>query len=368
MRLLIKSGTGSYNYSYRYDALGRRVGWTRKNGTNPTGGGPTKTMVFVSAGMQEIAEYEQGTLKRIYVYGSYIDEPLMMMPVGGGPVKKYYYHANNLYNVTAITDKNGVVVERYNYSPYGEATILDAAGTTVLGASTIANPWTFTGRRLDAETGLMYYRARYYDVDLGRFIGRDPLGYVDGLSLYMAYMVPNGLDPFGLVEEIDVQIAEGILLHHQKMLSEALDLIEKYAQKLTACPPNNLTAAQHNTIRHNYQSLNQHLPRLQQNVRDAQLSLQQLKALWAAEAVAASGAVATIGGAPAGALLTASGTYGIAQAAAGWTIVGAVAVGSTATGYGMGSISVPGGDGVSYHDYWGGAMYEFCPWCFGGKQ
>jgi RHS repeat-associated protein len=184
MRLLIKSGTGSYNYSYRYDALGRRVGWTRKNGTNPNGGGQTKTMVFVSAGMQEVAEYEQGSLKRIYVYGSYIDEPLMMTPIGGGPVKKYYYHANNLYNVSAITDKNGAVVERYNYSPYGEATILDAAGTTVLGASTIANPWTFTGRRLDAETGLMYYRARYYDASLGRFTSRDPLEYVDGLNLY----------------------------------------------------------------------------------------------------------------------------------------------------------------------------------------
>jgi RHS repeat-associated protein len=160
------------------------VGWTRKNGTNPNGGGQTKTMVFVSAGMQEVAEYEQGTLKRIYVYGSYIDEPLMMMPVGGGPVKKYYYHANNLYNVAAITDKNGVVVERYNYSPYGEATILDPTGLIQQPASSIQNPLLFTGRRLDAETGLMYYRARYYDTQLGRFVGRDPLEYVDGLSMY----------------------------------------------------------------------------------------------------------------------------------------------------------------------------------------
>jgi hypothetical protein len=32
---------------------------------------------------------------------------------------------------------------------------------------------------------------------LGRFIGRDPLGYVDGTCLYMAYYVPIGLDPFG---------------------------------------------------------------------------------------------------------------------------------------------------------------------------
>jgi RHS repeat-associated protein len=114
-------------------------------------------------------------------------------------VKKCYYHANNLYNVAAITDKNGVVVERYNYSPYGEATILDAAGTTVLGASTIANPWTFTGRRLDAETGLMYYRARYYDAALGRFVGRDPLGYVDGLSvyIYVRSSPSNIIDPLG---------------------------------------------------------------------------------------------------------------------------------------------------------------------------
>jgi RHS repeat-associated protein len=101
--------------------------------------------------------------------------------------------------VAAITDKNGAVVERYNYSPYGEATILDAAGTTVLGASTIANPWTFTGRRLDAETGLMYYRARYYDAVLGRFVGRDPLEYVDGLNLYQ-YVRNRPIqltDPFG---------------------------------------------------------------------------------------------------------------------------------------------------------------------------
>jgi len=62
--------------------------------------------------------------------------------------------------------------------------------------------YLFTGRRLDEETGLYYYRARYYDVELGRFIGRDPIGYIDGASLYRGYFVPNGLDPFGLEFQI----------------------------------------------------------------------------------------------------------------------------------------------------------------------
>jgi RHS repeat-associated protein len=115
-------------------------------------------------------------------------------------VKKYYYHANNLYSIAAITDKNGTVVERYNYSPYGEATILDPTGLVQQPASSIQNPVFFTGRRLDAETGLMYYRARYYDAELGRFVGRDPLEYVDGLNMY-EYVKSRStlaLDPSGL--------------------------------------------------------------------------------------------------------------------------------------------------------------------------
>jgi RHS repeat-associated protein len=50
---------------------------------------------------------------------------------------------------------------------------------------------------LDKETGLYYFRARYYSGSLGRFIGRDPSEYIDGYSLYGAYFIPNGSDPFG---------------------------------------------------------------------------------------------------------------------------------------------------------------------------
>jgi RHS repeat-associated protein len=66
----------------------------------------------------------------------------------------------------------------------------------LLAAPTI--PYLFTGQRYDSETGFYYFRNRYYDPELGRFISRDPLGYVDGMSLYAGYFAPHGLDPLGL--------------------------------------------------------------------------------------------------------------------------------------------------------------------------
>ena len=62
------------------------------------------------------------------------------------------------------------------------------------------NPYLFTGRRFDTETGLYYYRARYYHPEIGRFLQTDPIGYGDGMNWY-AYCQNSPLariDPFGL--------------------------------------------------------------------------------------------------------------------------------------------------------------------------
>ena len=66
--------------------------------------------------------------------------------------------------------------------------------------SAIGNPYFFTGRRYDKETGLYYYRARYYSPELGRFLQHDPLGYVDGWNLFeYCFNDPvNWIDPWGL--------------------------------------------------------------------------------------------------------------------------------------------------------------------------
>jgi len=78
--------------------------------------------------------------------------------------------------------------------------IFAANDSTALTASAYDNRITYTGRRLDAEIGLYYFRARYYDPCLGSFLGRDPSGYVDGGNLYQ-YVRSNPwnlCDPTGL--------------------------------------------------------------------------------------------------------------------------------------------------------------------------
>jgi RHS repeat-associated protein len=70
--------------------------------------------------------------------------------------------------------------------------------------------FTFTGREYDAETGLYHYRARTYGSSLGRFLSRDPLGYVDGMNLYEyvrgrppVYTDPSGREIKKYVDDIN---------------------------------------------------------------------------------------------------------------------------------------------------------------------
>ena len=171
-----------------YDALNRRVQKTVSNSGDLNG-----TTRYIYSGWQVIEERDgSDNLLRSYTYGNYIDEPITMTD----STDTYYYHTNTLYSVAAVTDSSGDVVEQYRYTPYGKPTILDGQGQEIA-TSAIGNAYLFTGRRLDPETGMYYYRYRYYSAELGRFVSRDPIGYVDGMNLYRGYFVPNMLDPSG---------------------------------------------------------------------------------------------------------------------------------------------------------------------------
>ncbi len=174
---MLKSVTVSgVTTTYRYDATGRRV---QKN----VGGTIT---TFVCLGDQVIEEYDQAGVKtQAYVFGEGIDRPIIME----NNAQYYYYHQGMNGSVEYMTDNTGTVVATYDYNAYGEV--------TETGTLNGLNPYLYTGQRIDPETGLYYFRSRYYDAALGRFISRDKAGYVDGYSLYGAYFAPNGRDPWG---------------------------------------------------------------------------------------------------------------------------------------------------------------------------
>jgi RHS repeat-associated protein len=117
-------------------------------------------------------------------------------------VTRSFYHINALGSVMEITDMNQATVASYRYDPYGSVTI--TAGGTPQANDPLGQHWAFTGRLLDAESGLHYYRARYYDSATGRFFQRDPLGHSFGPSLHW-YASNNPImlaDPTGLRPEI----------------------------------------------------------------------------------------------------------------------------------------------------------------------
>jgi RHS repeat-associated protein len=93
---------------------------------------------------------------------------------------------------------NGNVVERYAYDMTGKRTIYAPNGTTVRTNSSYGNNFGYTSSWHDEESGLMYFRARYYNPLTGEFLRRDPAGFVDGMSLYRGYMDVNYVDPSGL--------------------------------------------------------------------------------------------------------------------------------------------------------------------------
>lgn len=157
--------------TYKYDALGRRI--YKATATDTTN--------YYFDGLQ-IIEDRNGNDSAIasYVWGIWLDDIVTMSRNNN----VYYYSTNLIGSVISVSDTTGKLVERYEYEPFGKQTIYDANNVVLL-ASAVGNTYLFTGRQIDKETGLYYFRARYYDAVTGRFLQRDPLGYVDGLGLYV---------------------------------------------------------------------------------------------------------------------------------------------------------------------------------------
>jgi|GEM_PF-3244127 len=184
-RLVLVRPTSARNVeTYAYDGLNRRVERFAE--------GRLTTYLYTDDHVCE--ELENGSTARQFVYGSFVDEAIQLQSSGDA----YFYMQDSLGSTKGLSDAAGSVVERYSYTAYGSANITDASGA-IIDESLIGNPFAFTGRRLESATGLYYYRARFYSPESGRFLQRDPLGYMDSMSLYgYANQNPiNYIDPSG---------------------------------------------------------------------------------------------------------------------------------------------------------------------------
>jgi RHS repeat-associated protein len=90
--------------------------------------------------------------------------------------ERLYSLADPNWNVVAICNASGNIQERYAYDAFGKHNVFDTNFTVKNGTEFNWNR-AFTGQVLDIETGLMLYRNRYYHVELGRFVNRDPIEY-----------------------------------------------------------------------------------------------------------------------------------------------------------------------------------------------
>ncbi|MBA4075874.1 MAG: hypothetical protein C0508_12605, partial [Cyanobacteria bacterium PR.023] len=154
---LLTSSKPGTSLTFVYDPFHRQAEKTA------TVAGTTKTR-YVYSGWQRLADYDSvtGTLQNRYVYGTSLDEPLIQVSSAGVLT---FLHANHQGSIIATTDSTGAVTNQNTYGPFGEISAL--AGTT----------FGFTAQRLDSESGLYYYKRRYFSSAQGRFLQPDPIGY-----------------------------------------------------------------------------------------------------------------------------------------------------------------------------------------------
>jgi RHS repeat-associated protein len=173
---------GGLMVNYKYDGLGRRIQRTTSAGASER---------YVYDGQDVLLDLNADwSLAAKYLNGPGIDNHLRQTST---PTGVSYYVTDHLGSTVGLTDVNGNVVEQESY---------DSFGSSVGSART---RYGYTGRERDPDTGLLYYRARWYDPQVGRFISEDPIELSGGINqfAYVSNNPQNKKDPSGLYD-IDV--------------------------------------------------------------------------------------------------------------------------------------------------------------------
>jgi RHS repeat-associated protein len=163
-----------FTASFTYDSFGRRTGKTVQGTTTN----------FLYDGLSPVQEKNGATVNANLLTGLGIDEFFTRTDSVG--VRSLLPDA--LGSTVALGDGTGTLQTQYTYEPFGFVSQTGAASTS---------SYKYTGRE-DDGTGLYYYRARYYQPRLQRFIAEDPIGFRGGVNFY-SYVSGN---PVGLVDPL----------------------------------------------------------------------------------------------------------------------------------------------------------------------
>jgi RHS repeat-associated protein len=200
------AATNRLRLDFAYDYMGRRVrkavsAW---NGSSTFTNRSTELFVYDLGSWNLLAVLNSPTtVVRGFLWGQDLSGTMQgaggvggflgMLTISNAQVTSAHFPAyDGNGNVTALVDQSRAITARYEYSPFGET--LRATGPTC-----VVNPFRFSTKFADDESGLVYYGYRYFSPTLGRWIGRDPLEEAGGNNLF-AFCINNGgnqFDPLG---------------------------------------------------------------------------------------------------------------------------------------------------------------------------
>jgi len=221
--------------AYRYDGLGHRI--------EKTVNGATTRFVYDQEDVVSVYD-ATGCWQESVAHGPGIDQPLAFVRDDSGdctPADAVGFReqvrtlqTDGLGSVTSLVSETSgffralLLKERYAYDSFGTPTItgpgpdgqMDTTDDVTLSESAYGNPYAFTGREFDPESGLYYYRARYYDPHTGTFLQEDPVRGILSLPAsqhsytYVANNPLRYIDPFGefaLTADLAILIAAAAL-------------------------------------------------------------------------------------------------------------------------------------------------------------
>lgn len=143
--------------SFGYDPIGRRIWKSKDNDKIEYVYDLTDVLFHIDKKKNHIVSY---------INGPGVDDILSLL--NHQDEKRYFFIKDNVGSTIGILDHKGDLIDKLEYEPFGRL-------SPSISSKSLVTPFLFTGREYDSETGLYYFRMRYYSPALGRFISKDPL-------------------------------------------------------------------------------------------------------------------------------------------------------------------------------------------------